>query len=180
MTTTSLNTFSYDTSFSLRQCISFTSDSCKWNFFILDINSWFVFRNSSLSFFISHMRYRSSNFDDLINWFLSDHASNQCFNFASVSSSRYRIEMTTTPLNTFSYDTSFSLRQCIGFTSDSCKRNFFVLDDNTWFGIRNRSNSFFVSYVSDRSSDLNHLIDSFFCDFAFKNCFGFLTIFSSN
>ena len=126
------------------------------------------------------MSDRSSNFDDLSNWFLSDNTSNQCFHFASVSSSRYRIEMTTTPLNTFSYDTSFSFRQCIGFTSDSCKRNFFVLDDNTWFCICNRSNSFFVSDMSDWSSDLNHLIDSFFCDFFFKNCFGFLAIFSSN
>ena len=122
----------------------------------------------------------SSNFDDLSNWFMSNNASHQCFHFTSVSSSRHRIEMTTTSLNTFSYDTSFSLRQCISFTSDSCKRNFFFLDDNTWFCICNRSNSFFVSYMSDWSSDLNHLIDSFFCDFAFKNYFSFLTIFSSN
>ena len=126
------------------------------------------------------MRYRSPNFDDLSNWFLSDNTSDQCFHFASVSSSRHRIEMTTTSLNTFSYDTSFSLRQCISFTSDSCKRNFFVLDHNTWFGIRNRSNSFFVADMSDRSSNFNNLVDSFFCDFFFKNCFSFLTVFSSN
>ena len=122
----------------------------------------------------------SSDFDDLSNWFLSDNTSNQCFHFTSVSSSSHRIEMCTTTVHTFSHDTRLSFRQLVCFTSDCSEWNFFVLDDNTWFGICNRSNSFFVSYMSDWSSDFNHLIDSFFCDFAFQNCFSFLTIFSSN
>ena len=88
--------------------------------------------------------------------------------------------MATTTVHTFSHDMRLSLRQYISLASDGCKRNFFVLDDNMWFCICNRSNSFFISYVSDWSSNFNHLIDSFFRYLIFKNCFDFLTIFSSN
>ena len=125
------------------------------------------------------MSYQSSDFHNLSNGFLCYDTIYKSFHFLAIDSA-YRVEVATMSIDALSKDLCFSFEQEWIFTSYCGKWNFFFLDIQSRFYLSSWCKTTFITLVSYRSTDFNHLVHSFFGYLAIKDCFCCFSIFSKD